>query len=73
MSSAKLRALSSATMAAAHIERMSAEPACAAAMPVTTKMPAPMIAPTPTAVASIRPSVGRSLWLIATGATGVVS
>src|SRR6185369_8600587 len=58
VSSAKLSAVSSEIAAAISMETTTAEPARAAAIPVTTKMPAPMIAPTPMAVASSRPSVG---------------
>jgi len=47
-------------IAAISIETIKAEPAKPAAMPVTTNMPAPMIAPTLMAVASNKPKVGLS-------------
>lgn len=45
-------------------DRSSAGPARPAAMPVTTNMPAPTIAPTPIAIASNKPSVFRSSMLM---------
>jgi hypothetical protein len=56
-SSAKLRAVKPEIMAPMSKEIMSAGPARPAAIPVTTKMPAPIIAPMPIAIASNRPSV----------------
>lgn len=47
-----LRAENNAMKAAMSMETTRAEPACPAAMPVTTKMPAPTMAPTLIAVAS---------------------
>jgi len=61
VSSAKLNAVSRDIIAAISMETMSAEPAKPAAMPVTTNMPAPMIAPTLMAVASNKPKEGLSL------------
>jgi len=43
------------------METIRAEPAYSAAIPVTTNMPAPMIAPTLMAVASNKPKDGFSL------------
>ena len=60
VSSAKLNAVRSEMTAAISMETTRAEPAKPAAMPVTTNMPAPMIAPTLMAVASNKPKVGLS-------------
>ena len=60
VSSAKLKAVNMEIIAAISIETIRAEPAKPATMPVTTNMPAPMIAPTLMAVASNKPKVGLS-------------
>ena len=60
VNSAKLIAVSMDMAAAKSIETIKAEPAKPAAMPVTTYMPAPTIAPILMAVASHKPKVGLS-------------
>lgn len=57
VSSAKLKAVNMDMIAAMSIEMTKAEPAKPAAMPVTTNMPAPIMAPTLIAVASNNPRV----------------
>jgi len=56
VSSTKLNAVNRDMRAATSMETTSAEPAKPAAIPVTTKMPPPMIAPTLTETASNKPS-----------------
>jgi hypothetical protein len=53
-----LSAVSNETAPAMDIDRMTADPAAPAAIPVTTKIPEPMIAPALIAVGSYRPTVG---------------
>jgi len=53
-SSAKLKAVKEATTPATMMEKITEGPAKPIAMPKTTKIPAPMIAPTPIATASKR-------------------
>ncbi len=55
VSSAKLKAVARETAAASSIETTRADPARPAAMPITTKMPAPIMAPMLMAAASNRP------------------
>ena len=68
VSSAKLKAVNMEIAAAISIETMRAEPAKPAAMPMTTNMPAPIIAPTLMAVASNNPKVCLNWgWLLISG------
>jgi len=62
VSSAKLKAVRRDMSAAMSMETTRAEPAKPAAMPVTTKMPPPMIAPMLMAVASNRLKDGLSFF-----------
>jgi hypothetical protein len=58
VSSVKLDAVNNEIAAATIMESKKADPARPAAIPVTTNIPPPIIAPTPIAVASNRPSEG---------------